>query len=45
VIERNLKETELCYIQQDAGERNVKIKCEIVKTNGETFKYGGQNSK
>jgi len=45
VIQRNLKKIELCYIQQDAGERNVKIKCQIVKTNGKTFKYGGQNVK
>jgi hypothetical protein len=30
------------YIQQNAGERNVKIKCQIVKTNGQIFKYGGR---
>jgi hypothetical protein len=31
------------YVVQTARERNVKIKCRIVKTNAIIFKYGGRN--
>jgi hypothetical protein len=45
VIERRLQKIELDYMQQNAGKRNVKIKLQIVKTNGKTLKFGGRNMK
>jgi len=41
VIKRKLKKIELGYIQQNAGERSLKIKCQIVKPNEKTFKRRG----
>jgi hypothetical protein len=45
VIKRKLKKIELGYIQQNAGERNVKNKCQIVEPNGKAFKSPGRNMK
>jgi len=45
VIKRKLQKIELGYIQQNSFERNVKIKCQIVKTNGKTIKYRRWNVK
>ena len=45
MIERILKKNELGYIQQNAGEVKVKIKCQIVKPKGKKFKCRGRNMK